>query len=277
MSVLVTATVVAMLMQGGTAVSPGAEAGLSAPTYDEVGLQWTRSPSVRDMTRFGRSTRLYGRRGTVETRCTADARGRLDCEALNESPVGFGLARAAVNIMERAQVAAVDGGSPAGRTFAFGLRFGNWPSSQIPDRFHPVEYGLRWTERPELVQTWAGMRGQGVGEIYEARFDCTALADGHLDCDLKANPSGSRTFARAAEESLEDAMVERINGDSPAGARLEWSVKVQRQTHCSGGGAINGASPPPMGDFETAEGKSLTLAAPEAPVGACVAAMVQVR
>ena len=283
MSILALAMMAALTPASDTVTSAGSEAGLSGPTYDQVGLAWARSPSVRDLTRFGRSTRLYGRRGTVETRCTADAGGQLECEALNESPAGMGLGRAAVMTMERARVAAVDGGSPEGRSFSFGLRFGNWPSSRVPDRFHPIEYGLRWTKRPELVDSWAGMRGQARGEVYEARFDCTALADGHLDCTLKDNPSGSETYARAAERSLEEARVERINGDSPAGARLEWSMKVERQSHCSGGGNANKDGGDAVISGDTASiggGGALTStpdSSPEAPLGSCVAAMVQVR
>lgn len=209
------------------------------PTYDQVGLAWARSPSVRDMARFYRTTRAHGRRGVARTLCTPDAEGRLDCEILSEDPMGAEFGLAAVRVMERARVRAVDGGSPAGRSFEFGVRFGNWPASTLPDRFHPIEYNLLWARRPEMARHW-NMQRQDRGEVFAATFDCTARADGSLDCRV-AEADNAR-FAEAAARSMAAARVERADGGELAGTPLRWTIRVERQTNCGGGATAPNAT-----------------------------------
>ena len=114
------------------------------PTYEDVGLAWVRSPSVRDMARFYRTTRHDGGRGLAEVLCTPDAEGRLDCEILNEEPIDRQFGLAGVRVMERSRVTAVDGGSPAGRTYACGVWFRAGPASM---RARRLPCGLRWKAR----------------------------------------------------------------------------------------------------------------------------------
>lgn len=206
---------------------------LSFPTYEEQGLQWTRAPSVRNVARqYQVATRAQpGDRGWGEVACTPDARGQLDCEVVAEEPMNMGYGQAAVNVLERARVAAVDGGSPAGRTFGFRVRFGNWPSRLLPDSFHPTAAGLRWTRRPEMV-AW-NMRGQGAGDRMSQTYSCLVADDGGVDCA----PTGAMTdpdFIRAGLIGLEDARVQRDNGDSASGVRFDWTITVERQSQCGG-------------------------------------------
>ena len=214
------------------------------PTYEDVGLAWVRSPSVRDMARFYRTTRHDGGRGLAEVLCTPDADGRLACEILNEQPNDRQFGLAGVRVMERARVTAVDGGSPAGRTFAFTLRFGNWPPSQMPDRFHPTDFNLRWVDRPSLVGHW-NMQGQDRGESLEARFDCRARSNGELDCELLS--ADTLDFGQAALESMRDARVERADGGQLAGSPLQWTIRVERQSGCGAGGAGRSGAYPATG------------------------------
>lgn len=214
------------------------------PTYEDVGLVWTRSPSVRDMNRFYRTTRHDGRRGLAQVLCTADGEGRLDCSVLDEAPVDREFGLAGVRVMERARVATRDGSSPAGRAFAFTLRFGNWPPSTLPDRFHPLDQHLMWVERPTLVGLWS-MSGQDRGERVSATVDCVAQADGHLsNCNLVS--ADTPDFGRAAVQSMGLARVERSDSGQLAGSPIRWTLAVERQSGCgaaAGGSGRSGAYP----------------------------------
>lgn len=226
-----------VLVAGVAAPTPAAAQVEGYPTYEDVGLVWTRSPSVRDMNRFYRTTRHDGRRGLAQVLCTSDAEGRLDCSILDEAPVDRQFGLAGVRVMERARVAARDGGSPEGRTFAFTLRFGNWPESTLPDRFHPVDQHLMWVERPTLVGLW-NMSGQDRGERIAATVDCVAQADGSLgNCSLVS--ADSADFGEAALTSMGLARVERADSGQLAGSPLRWTLMVERQSSC---GAASGGS-----------------------------------
>lgn len=208
------------------------------PTYEDVGLVWTRSPSVRDMARFYRTTRHDGRRGLAQVLCTSDAEGRLDCSILDEQPGDRQFGLAGVRVMERARVAARDGGSPAGRQFAFTLRFGNWPEGALPDRFHPLDQNLMWVERPTLVGVW-NMRGQDRGERIAATVDCVAQADGSLTgCSLVS--ADSADFGRAALTSMGAARVQRADSGTLAGSPIRWTLAVERQSSCGSGASGSG-------------------------------------
>lgn len=208
------------------------------PTYEQVGLTWARGPDVRDMERFYRTaSRAYGALGTVEVSCTSRADGRLDCSVLDEYPDDLGLSNAALRVMARTRVAAVDGHSPEGRTFGYRLRFGNWSSGILPDRFQPIEQGFRWRQRPEM-SGWSGS-GLGVGQVFSASFTCRVLSGGNLDCTPTSN-DGNDQFLRAATASMNSASVTRVDGGRMEGSQLEWTLRVQRQSHCGGGGTPHG-------------------------------------
>lgn len=224
------------------AASPAAaqETMSAYPTYEDVGLTWVRGPSVRDMSRFYRTTRHDGRRGTARVWCDADAEGRLDCRILDEEPSDRQFGLAGVRVMERARVAAVDGRSPAGRGFAFTLRFGNWPPSQLPDRFQPVSQNLLWVERPSLIGEW-NMQGQDRGERIAATVDCTARGDGALDCRLLS--ADTAEFGEAALRGMALARVQRADSGVLEGSPLRWTLAVERQSGCGTGGGRGGAYP----------------------------------
>jgi hypothetical protein len=235
------------VLLGSTALTVGVAASAPAhaqvegyPTYEEVGLVWTRRPSVRDMARFYRTTRHDGRRGLAQILCTADVEGRLDCSILDEEPNDREFGLAGVRVMERARVAAADGGSPAGRQFAFTLRFGNWPASQLPDRFQPVGQNLLWVERPTLVGVW-GMSGQDRGERIAATVNCIARADGSLgDCELLS--ADTPDFGEAALTSMGEARVRRADSGVLAGSPLRWTLAVERQSGCAASSSGSGRS-----------------------------------
>lgn len=222
------------------ALAPAAAAqDVGLPTYEDVGLAWTRAPSIRDMARqYDVATRAHGERGVVELSCTPTAAGRLGCDVVSESPEGWGFGRAGVNVMSRARVAAVDGGSPEGRTFGYRLRFGNWPSSMLPDAFQPAQYGLRWVRHP-VMRRW-GMGGLGRGDRISQAFDCLADHRGRLACQI-SGPVADAAFAEAGLASLAAARVERDDGSSPDGVRFPWTITVERQSHCGGGQSSEGA------------------------------------
>lgn len=224
--------------------SPAAAQVEGYPTYEDVGLVWTRSPSVRDMARFYRTTRHDGRRGLAQVLCTATAEGQLDCSILDEDPGDRQFGLAGVRVMERARVATRDGSSPEGRTFAFTLRFGNWPETALPDRFHPLDQHLMWVERPTLVGIW-NMSGQDRGDRIAATVDCVAQADGSLD-DCSVVSADSADFGAAALTSMGLARVQRADSGQLAGSPLRWTLMVERQSSCgaaSGGAGRSGAYP----------------------------------
>lgn len=236
---IASATVVAAPVLMGPAPALAQVAGY--PTYEDVGLTWTRGPSVRDMARFYRTTRHDGRRGVATVLCTPDADGRLDCQILDEDPSDREFGLAGVRVMERARVASVDGGSPAGRSFAFTLRFGNWPSSALPDRFQPVSQGLLWVERPTLVGRWT-MSGQDRGDRVAATIECRAAADGSLN-DCAVVSADRPDFGEAARLSMLAARVERADSQPLEGSPLRWTLAVERQSGCGAGGGRGGAYP----------------------------------
>lgn len=203
------------------------------PTYEEVGLRWERPPSVRDMARQHQvSTRARGARGLAEVSCTPRADGRLNCEVVYEDPDDLYFGRAALEVMRRTRVASVDGYSPEGRTFGYRLRFGNWPESVLPDRYHPLDQGLRWTRRPELSGLHPG--GSFTGQEVSARFDCMARADGSLACEPAENQAADPSFVRAGLISLGEARVQRVDDEPLAGSPLTWTFRLVRHSNCAG-------------------------------------------
>lgn len=225
---LVVATALAPVLS----VAAPASAQPVPPAMDEQGLRWDRAPSISRMARlYPRRATLDGvTRGLVRLACTPDARGRLACAPFEEDPIDYGFGQAAMQVMDRATVAALDGGSPQGRTFLFTLRFGNWPARLLSDNFHPVEAGLRGTVRPEMGH-W-DMTGQARGETFAAGFDCVARADGSLDCELLGTePAGIERFAEAAREAMAEARVRREDGGSPEGVRFRWTVAGTRMSN----------------------------------------------
>ena len=202
------------------------------PTYRDVGLHWVRGPSIRDMARHHRvSTTGFPFRGTAEVSCMADPRGRLDCAVLDEWPEDRGYGRAALRVMRPVRVAADDGYSPEGRAFGFRLRFGNWPVNELPDTYHPTDQNLRWTARPEMLG-WTP-QGLAVGQEVRATVNCTAKADGALDCTAA---DGDARLMQAALHSMGTARVERTDQATLEGSPLRWTFRIVNQAHCGGGG-----------------------------------------
>lgn len=244
-TVAVAAVLGSTVFAAGVALSAAASAQVhDYPTYADVGLVWTRSPSVRDMVRFYRTTRHDGLRGTAQVLCTSDAEGRLDCSILDEAPADREFGLAGVRVMERARVATRDGSSPAGRQFAYRLRFGNWPASQLPDSFQPISQNLVWVDRPTLVGVW-NMSGQDRGNRIAATIDCVAQADGTLaNCQIVS--ADSPAFGEAALTSMARARVQRADSGRLAGSPLRWTLAVERQSGCgaaSGGSGRSGSYP----------------------------------
>lgn len=256
------------------------------PTYEEIGLQWERPPSVRDMARqYQVATRARGRRGLAEVSCTPRSNGRLDCAVIKESPEDLYFGRAALEVMRRVRVSAVDGYSPEGRTFGYRLRFGNWPESALPDRYHPVDQGLRWTRRPELAGLHAG--GSLTGQEVAARFECVARADGSLDCQPAENEGADPSFVRAGLLSLAEARVERLDDQPVAGSPLTWTFRLVRHSNCAGGasrtsdpdtgrGMASSVDPEPGYDPFGAQGAGGSQGS-QPFTGSCVGAVVQMH
>jgi len=220
------------MMVAGAAVAQAPEA---LPTYRDVGLDWKVMPKQKDMDRHYpvRAANLGVFRGYARVSCTADAQGRLRCRTLEESPKGYYFGAAAIRVMQNAQVRAVDGGSPEGRTFGYGLRFGNWSAWDLPDLYHP-SHELRWASMPRLGSRW-NLSRQNKGETFSATFDCTARADGSLDCTVKDAEARNPAFVPDALAAMNAARVERADGRSPAGSRFEWERKILRTSYCAGG------------------------------------------
>ncbi|WP_409750717.1 hypothetical protein [Brevundimonas sp.] len=256
------------------------------PTYEEVGLRWERPPSVRDMARQHQvSTRARGRRGMAEVACTPRVDGRLNCEVIYEDPDDLYFGRAALEVMRRVRVTSVDGYSPEGRTFGYRLRFGNWPESALPDRYHPVDQGLRWTRRPELAGLHPG--GSFTGQEASARFDCVARADGSLDCVAAQDQVADRSFVRAGLLSLAEARVQRVDGGPLAGSPLTWTFRLVRHSNCAGGsgrtsdpdtgrGVASALDPASSYDAFGAEGAGGTQGS-QPFTGSCMSAVVQMH
>lgn len=239
------ALVAALAVPGIAAAVPAAaqQAERTYTTYEQAGLTWVRGPSVRDMNRFYRLTRHDGGRGLARVWCISDAQGALDCDVIDEDPTDREYGLAGVRVMERATVASADGGSPEGRGFAFTLRFGNWPSSVLPDNFQPVSQNLLWVERPTLIGSW-NMQGQERGERLSATVDCVAQGNGHLTCTLLS--ADTPEFGQAALNSMEEARVQRADSGALAGSPLRWTLAVERQSGCRTGGSGRSGQYPSM-------------------------------
>lgn len=200
-------------------------------TPADQGLEWERSPSVADLTRFHpkRGTRRWRDRAFATVRCTPDARGGLRCEAISEEPAGQGYGEGAERLMNRARVRTRDGSSPEGRVFDFTVRFGFWPEHLMPRSFQPMEAGLSWIVRPSM-RDWDGA-GQARNETYRADFDCIARADGSLDCTLVGSEpaAGIDRFLDQAREAMARARVQRIDDQPLEGTPLRYSLARTRQ------------------------------------------------
>jgi hypothetical protein len=204
------------------------------PTYDKVGLKWKTPPTVVDMARHFpvRAKAKQISRGSVEVACAAkNDSGALNCQVVSEEPQRAGFGASALAVMSRAKVEAVDGGDPTGRTFGFRLKFGTWGGADLPASFQPGP-GLNWSRFPTMGK-WS-MSGQDKYETFTANFDCTARANGRLDC----TPTGGEAppkFHAAAGEAMAKAKVMSADGGPVEGKRFSWTVSVQRQNWCSPG------------------------------------------
>jgi len=222
------ALMIALLLPGRSEVqTPQPTTSDDLPTYAQLGLRWTRPPSIRDLMRHHQVTaRGYPDRGWAEVGCTPDERGRLDCVVLYETPEGRNFGRAALRVMEATRVASIDGTSPAGKTFGFRLRFGRWSASEMPDFAHPLDQNLRWTVFPS-TRSW-NMAGVTQYETATATFDCVARADGSLDCRHAGGAEDNAGLVSAATEGLRDARVRRTDDQPLEGSPLRWTFRLTR-------------------------------------------------
>ncbi|MDB5471609.1 MAG: hypothetical protein JWR84_3169 [Caulobacter sp.] len=244
------------------------------PTYDQVGLRWKDPPKVADMARFyPRRTAAAGiHKGIADVACTPNRGGNLQCSVIGESPENSGFGKAALQVMQRVSVRAVDGGDPAGRAFTFRLRFGRWGASTLPTGFQPGTE-LRWKVFPSMTD-W-DMKGQDRYETWKADFNCRARADGHIDCDLLGADPDAPRFAVAARKSLQKAQVKKIGGGSPEGMAFKWTVSVMRQNWCNKRDTrFADGNPSSYDHFTRAKGKADGLAAGEED---CLVSQVQTR
>jgi hypothetical protein len=229
MSVIFASLMAALLLDGSEGQAPMPATSADLPTYAQLGLRWTRPPSVRDLIRHHRvSARGYPDRGWAEVGCTPDDRGRLDCVVLNESPEGRDFGRAALRVMGPVRVASIDGTSPAGKTFGFRVRFGRWGASEMPDSAHPLDQNLRWTVFPDTT-SW-NMAGVARYEAATATFDCVARGDGGLDCRHVGGPEDNEGLVRAATRGLENARVRRTDDRPLEGSPLRWTFRLTRMS-----------------------------------------------
>lgn len=219
------------------------------PTYDKVGLKWKKPPTVVDMARHFpvRARALKIDRGVVDVACAAkNDSGVLDCQVVNETPSEGKFGAAALTVMSRARVEAVDGGDPTGRTFGFRLKFGTWGAADLPPSFQPGP-GLHWARFPTMAK-W-NMAGQDKEETFSADFDCVARASGRLNCTPTGGESPAR-FQAAARDAMARAKVMSADGGPVEGKRFTWTVSVQRQNWCSPGREEifqDGETPGPIG------------------------------
>lgn len=247
-----------------------AQPATSAPSMDQAGVRWTTWPSLKQMSRHYpfRAQLVNAWQGWVDLSCTPDARGRLRCAVVQEWPANHSFGTAALRVMRSARVASVDGGSPAGRTFGYRMRFGVWPPEQLDDKWHPVEAGLAWTERPRLSGEW-DLGRTAKNQEYALPFNCTAKADGSLDCAPASGNTAHPRLLWAATNSLKEAKVERLNGGSPEGVRFDYTMKFVRTSNCNAGGdriegqstdsdKSAGGSDPGQKDYVQDPGASLT-------------------
>ena len=256
------------------------------PTYADVGLEWVKMPSLKEMARLYpmRAINMGVERGEATVGCASDAQGRLACRVVREWPERRGFGGAALNVMRSASVRSADGGSPAGRQFFYTLKFGNWRGPNLPARYHPTAAGLRWVDFPELKNHW-NLVGQGVGQTYSATFSCVAHADGSLDCEPREAAAPAR-YVQAALNSLEEATVQRADGRSPEGVRFDWTLRAVNQSNCRGGRFSTGsATAADVGSGEQANNgggaqfstgnSSLIAGRMSDSMGSCIARMVQ--
>jgi hypothetical protein len=229
MSVIFASLTGALLLGGSQDLPARPATSDDLPTYAQLGLRWTRPPSVRDLMRHHRVTaRGYPDRGWAEVGCTPDDRGKLDCVVLYETPEGLNFGRAALRVMEPVRVASIDGTSPAGKMFGFRLRFGHWGASEMPDFAHPLDQNLRWTVLPDTT-SW-NMTGVAQYETATATFDCVAKGDGALDCRHVGGPEDNAGLVHAATRGLRDARVRRTDEQPLEGSPLRWTFRVTRQS-----------------------------------------------
>ena len=213
------------------------------PTIDQAGLAWRRPPSLEVVrNRFpvrARIAKVWKGQATVS--CTANSSGELKCSVLDEKPAGLDFGKAGVIVMQHTRVRAIDGASPAGRTFRYGIKFGAWPT---PDRYQPKD--LQWT----LMPTFGGwsMKGMKMGDVWSADFTCVTHASGDIDCRVKQTRPDDGSFRSAALRAMNNAKVADRNGASPQeGYVFDYTLKVMRLNWCGTGGyRLEGPASVPM-------------------------------
>lgn len=214
-------------------------------TIDQAGLRWKRPPSLEVMrNRYpvrARIAKVWKGQATVA--CTANAAGELKCSVLDEKPSGLDFGKAGVIVMQHAKVRTVDGSSPAGRTFQYGLKFGAW---RTPDRYQPKD--LEWTLMPSF-RGWA-IKDMKMGDVWAADFTCITHANGDLNCRLLGARPNNSSFRAAALRAMNGAKVSTRDGDAPKeGYTFDYTLKVMRLNWCGTGSYRNTGPSQPLGSL----------------------------
>lgn len=182
------------------------------PTMDAAKLAWEKPPSIRDMARhYPRRAQLERvAKGSAKLHCTAAATGALACTVAEQSPEAYGFGEAALKVMGPARVRSTDGGDLAGRTFVYGVKFGNW-AKEVRARSGVPAAGLAWVVAPSVeIASRAAKSERQVTAV-----DCRTLEAGALDCQIapggKTGPLDAGTlkgFGKARVKSVDGAPVE---------------------------------------------------------------------
>ena len=118
----------------GALVIAGPALAEAPPTMKAAHLGWKVAPTAREMARrFPVAAKAADQsRAAVTVNCLSNAFGNLTCEAVEESPAGYGFGEAAVGVLSKARVRSTDAASPEGRRFRFDVKFGDWPKTAKP-------------------------------------------------------------------------------------------------------------------------------------------------
>lgn len=230
MRILLSAAAFATLAAGAVAVADALP-----PTIDQVGLTWKRPPSLEIMrNRYPVRAKIHDVwKGQATVTCTANDKGQLSCGVLDEKPAGYDFGKAGVIVMEHAKVRSTDGGSPAGRTFRYGLKFGAWDT---PARYQPEGGGkLQWSLMPSF-KGWS-IKDMKMGDVWQADVRCKTRAEGAIDCVLKSSRPNNASWRAAVLRAMNSAKVADKNGLVPKeGESFDYTVKVMRLNWCGTGG-----------------------------------------
>lgn len=219
LSILLAATPLAALAQAPEEPDP------HFPALDKAGLAWIAAPKGQRMAQLypAKAEAKDIKRGAAQLDCTARANGHLDCTVAYESPGDYGFGKAALGVMKTATVKATDGNPLEGHQFSLTLRFGHWPPSMIPGLNRRGLDGttLVWRKFPLMGDHWRGPEPK-EGEAYRLRLECTANAEGYLNCTVAEIDKAPEGFDAAVVEAMTEARVKAQDGGSPEGQKFSY-------------------------------------------------------